>query len=85
MLSTNWIDDLVSSLPHVLNTSEACAALRVSNRTLHRLLSSGRLGAYRAVHAGSSPHRIPRESIGEYLRATSGARVERVKRSRGAR
>lgn len=62
-----WVVDATRDLPPLLRLKEVCAALRVHDRTVRRLIKSGRLHALKYGEAGSSRIIVPRAEIARYL------------------
>ncbi|MEO7037656.1 MAG: helix-turn-helix domain-containing protein [Polyangiaceae bacterium] len=63
------VDDAIAHLKPFVTAPEAADVLRISKRTLYRLVAAGRLQAIRHSEAGGARLLIPRASIERYLRA----------------
>jgi excisionase family DNA binding protein len=63
----DWISDVTQGLPGLLLISEAAAALRMSPRSIRRMIRAGSLRAVRATESGSARVLIPRAEISRYL------------------
>lgn len=65
----DWVRDVVAKLPPLATISETAKTLRMSARTVSRLLAQGRLNAVRTgVGGGSSRVLIARAEIARFLR-----------------
>lgn len=65
----DWVRDVVAKLPPLATMSETADTLRMSRRTVSRLLVQGRLNAVRTgVGGGSSRVLIARAEIARFLR-----------------
>lgn len=62
-----WIKAAIQPLPPIATVVEVCAALRLSNSTVRRLISSGQLRTVRTNESGHARVLIPREAVGAYL------------------
>jgi excisionase family DNA binding protein len=62
-----WIDDTIRDLPTLLLVPEAAGVLRMSTRSVRRLMADGSLRSHRARQAGSARALIPRTEIARYL------------------
>ena len=69
----DWVEEALADAPPLLTVPEAAKLLRMSVRSFYRLVSTGRLKAFRAADAGSSRHLVPRSEVGRYLRTLAGA------------
>ena len=67
-----WIDNIVAKLPDVCTLAEASQAVRLSRRTLSRLIRAERIKAARLTEGGSSRVLIPKEEIAKLLRSMAG-------------
>lgn len=67
-----WIDNLVAKLPDVCTLAEASKAVRLSRRTLTRLIRAERLKAARLTDGGSSRVLIPKEELAKLLHSMAG-------------
>jgi excisionase family DNA binding protein len=66
---SDWVRDVVAKLPPLATISETADTLRMSRRTVSRLLVQGRLNAVRTgVGGGSSRVLIARAEIACFLR-----------------
>lgn len=66
---SDWARDVVAKLPRLATISETAEALRMSTRTVSRLLAQGRLNAVRTgVGGGSSRVLSARVEIARFLR-----------------
>lgn len=69
--TADWIEDVVSALPPLLEQGEAAKALGVDPRTIRRMINRGELKSVDVGEGGrgrSCGVRIPRASIAEFLR-----------------
>lgn len=64
-----WIAEVLDGLPPLLTLGELAKTLRVSQRTVRRLIDAGRLFRVRSRETGPSRVLIPRSSLREYLRS----------------
>lgn len=68
--STNdWIAESIAELPPLVTKQEAAKTLRVSCRTIARLVARGHLRVLQHSTGGSSRVLIPRPSLEAYLRS----------------
>lgn len=68
-LESDWVRDVLVKLPPLATISETAETLRMSRRTVSRLLVQGRLNAVRTgVGGGSSRVLIARAEIARFLR-----------------
>lgn len=68
---TDWLEDAISGLPHLLNQGEAAKALGVHPRTVRRMIRRGELKSVDLGVGGrgrSCGVRIPRGAVAELLR-----------------
>lgn len=63
----NQAEQLVADLPTLCTVAETALVLRVSERTVHRLLATRRLQKYQLSDGGSARVLIPRASIVDLL------------------
>lgn len=71
-MTTDWIADVVATLPTLCTADEAAKVLRTSGRNLRRLIVAGRIQGIRACETGSSRVLVPRVAIENYLRSLTG-------------
>lgn len=74
----DWIDSTIEALPAFLTMDEAAKVLRLSKRTIARLVADGRLGSVRHGESGGARRLIPRQAVDAYLRSlepTSGRKA----------
>lgn len=72
--STDWVEDAVASLPPLAKVPEVIAVLRISNRTLRRLVAAGKIrGVKIGAGSGSDAVLIPRVELARYLRSRVSA------------
>ena len=68
-LEADWVRDVITMLPPLATISETAETLRMSRRTVSRLLAQGRLDAVRTgVGGGSSRVLIARAELARFLR-----------------
>lgn len=73
----DWIEDVVSALPPLLDQADAAKALGVDPRTIRRMLRRGDLHAVDVGEGGrgrSCGVRVPRAAIAEFLRRRAARR-----------
>jgi excisionase family DNA binding protein len=69
--TADWIEDVVSALPPLLEQGEAARALGVDPRTIRRMINRGELKSVDVGEGGrgrSCGVRIPRAAIADFLR-----------------
>lgn len=72
MTGTAWVDEALAGTPALLTVEETIGILRMSRRSFYRLLSTGRINAFRASETGSSRNLVPRSEVARYLRSLAG-------------
>lgn len=72
MKAPDWVDEALATAPPLLTVLEAAVLLRMSRRQFYRLLSVGRIKAFRSTESGSSRNLVPKTEIARYLRTLAG-------------
>lgn len=68
--STDWVEDTIANLPPLARVPEVTAVLRVSSRTLRRMVAAGKIrGVKLGAGKGSDAVLIPRVELARFLRS----------------